>query len=305
MNTDESFPSRPGGISGLDALNSVSHAAALHALTQAIEGEEAAIDIGLAALLIAVDHYPRLDVAAYQRQLDILAREAGERIGKTRRPDRLVEALNAYLFEDQGFQGNAENYYNPANSFLHEVLDTRRGLPITLSIVYMAVAQRLGLSVSGVGLPLHFIVRYDPPLCPGSADTILIDPFYGGEILTPELCRERIERVLGHAIVFDPAYLQPTPKRLILYRLLNNLKQVYVQREEPAKAGRVVEQMLVVAPDSVEDIRDRGLLFLQDRAYARAIHWLTRYLERMPDAEDAAPVQRAIQQAYILRAQLN
>ena len=305
MKPDESFPGRTYRSAGLESLHSVSHNAALDALTQAISGEEAAVDIALAALLIAVDHYPRLDVAAYQRQLDILAREAGQRIGKTRPPEQIIEILNAYLFEEQGFQGNSEDYYNPANSFLHEVLDTRRGLPITLSIMYIAVAQRLGLSVSGVGLPLHFIARYDPPPQSGNTNAILIDPFHGGEILTPERCRERIESVLGHAIVFDPAYLQPTPKRLILYRLLNNLKQVYVQREEPAKAGRVVEQMLVIAPDSVEDIRDRGLLFLQDRAYARAINWLTRYLERLPDAEDAALVQRAIKQAYILRAQLN
>ena len=305
MNTEDSFPRHPGRISGLDALHSVSHAAAIDALAQAIAVKEADIDIGLAALLVAVDHYSRLDVAAYQKQLDILAREAGQRIGKTRRADRLVETLNTYLFEEQGFQGNAEDYYNPANSFLHEVLDTRRGLPITLSIVYMAVAQRLGLPVSGVGLPLHFIVRYDPPARLGNAAPIFIDPFYGGEILTPERCRERIEAIMGQPMAFDPAYLQPTPKRLILYRLLNNLKQVYVRREEPGKAGRVVEQMLVVAPDNMEDVRDRGLLFLQDRAYSRAIHWLTRYLDQTPDAEDAAQVQRAIQQATILRAQLN
>ena len=305
VNSDESFPPRSRAVLGLDALNSVSHIAALDALTQAVSGEDSDIDIGLAALLIAVNHYSGLDVAAYMRQLDILAQGARERIGKARRPARIIEALNVYLFEEQGFRGNQEDYYNPANSFLNEVLDTRRGLPIALSIVYMAVAQRLGLPVSGVGLPLHFIARYDPPSRFGSADPILIDPFHGGEILTPQSCQKRIESVLGHSIEFDPAYLQPTPKRLILYRLLNNLKQIYVRREEPAKAGRVVEQMLVVMPDSMEDIRDRGLLFLQDRAYSRAIDWLTRYLERTPNAEDAASVQRAIQQAYILRAQLN
>lgn len=306
VNSDESFPPRSRSLSGLDALNSVSHAAALDALAQAVRGEDADIDVGLAALLIAVNHYPHLDVAAYMRKLDALAQGARSRIGRTRRAEKIVEALNAYLFEERQFQGNAEDYYNPANSFLNEVLDTRRGLPITLSIVYMAVAQRLELPVSGVGLPLHFIVRYDPPVSRrDTAPPILIDPFYGGEILTPEQCRERIERIMGRAIGFDPAYLQPTPNRLILYRLLNNLKQVYVQREEPANAGRVVEQMLVIMPDSVEDIRDRGLLFLQERAFSRAINWLTRYLERMPKAEDADHIQRAIQQAYILRAQLN
>jgi regulator of sirC expression with transglutaminase-like and TPR domain len=306
VNSKEPF--RPEGRSPAQYFSpdAVSHATALAAFAKVIASDEDEIDLGQAALTIAADHYPCLDISAYGRKLDAMAQEAREHIQGARSPESIIAALNAYLFEEQGFRGNAQDYYNPANSFLNEVLDTRRGLPITLSIVYIALAQRLGLPISGVGLPLHFIVRYEAPVAyafPSSA--ILIDPFHGGEILTPQTCQERIERILGRPIEFDPAYLQPTPNRLILYRLLNNLKQGYLQREEPERAGRVVEQMLVVAPDSADDIRDRGLLFLQERAFSRAVDWLTRYLACVPDASDAARIQRAIEQAYHLRAQLN
>ena len=305
-------PIRPGGRPPFHRLltETASHAAALDALADITKGPEENLDLGLAALVIAVDHYPHLDVAAYLRRLDNMAHQARKRLSPTHTPEQSIAALNAYLFEEQGFRGNAEDYYNPANSFLNEVLDTCSGLPITLSIVYIALAQRLGLPVRGVGLPLHFIVRYDAP----DADTddpvsvlngILIDPFHRGEILTPRACQERIERIMGHPIAFDPAYLQPTPNRLILYRLLNNLKQVYMRREEPERAGRVVEQMLIVAPDSADDIRDRGLLFLQEGAFSKAVDWLTRYLASVPDADDAEGIQRAIEQAYHLRAQFN
>ena len=281
-----------------------SHSAALEALKQAVSGDEPAIDLGLAALIIAADHYPRLDIDACMRQFDSMADEARKRIGRARKPERVIAALNAYLFDELGFRGNEEDYYSPDNSFLNKVLEARSGLPITLSIIYVAVAQRLGLPVCGVGLPLHFIARCD------SADArhkggILIDPFHGGEILTPASCQERLERILGRPVAFDPAYLQPTPNRLILYRLLNNLKQAYLRREEPERAGQVVEQMLVVMPDSADDIRDRGLLYLQERRYSKAIAWLTRYLDCVPDASDAARIHRAIDQAYHLRARLN
>jgi len=134
---------------------------------------------------------------------------------------------------------------------------------------------------------------------------IFVDPFHRGELLTPEGCRSRVEKILGRPAAFDPAYLQATPKCSTLYRLLNNLKQIYLRREQPERAGRVVEQMLIVQPDSCEDVRDRGMLFLQVNAYARGVAWLTRYLERAPEAPDADRVRRWIERAHERRAQLN
>jgi regulator of sirC expression with transglutaminase-like and TPR domain len=269
-------------------------------LARLVQGDEPTLDLGAAALAVAAAHYLQFDTASYLEQLDRLAGEARQRIGRARRAERIIAALNTFLFTEQGFCGNVESYYDPSNSFLNEVLDRRTGLPITLSILYLAITHRLGLPVFGVGMPLHFIVKYVE-----QGQEIYVDPFYGGEILTPEGCRERVERIVKQPVVFDPAYLNATPARLILYRLLNNLKQVYLRREEPGRAGRVVEQMLIVAPDSHGDVRDRGLLFLQENALSRGVAWLTRYLERVPDASDADRVQRAIERAYARRARLN
>ncbi len=291
MNTRRFSPSPEPSPGGSDPRN---------LLAQILQGEEAQIDLGAAALAIAAGHYVQLDQAAYLKRLDSLAEEARQRIGRTRRVERVIAVLNTLLFEEQGFRGNTETYYDPANSFLNEVMDRRVGLPITLSVLYLAITHRLNLPVYGVGMPLHFLVKYV-----GRGREIYIDPFYGGRILTPEGCRERIERIVKQPVVFDPAYLNATPKRLILYRLLNNLKQVYLRREEPGRAGRVIEQMLIVAPDSHADVRDRGLLFLQENALSSGVAWLTRYLELVPEAPDAERIRRAIRSAYAQRARLN
>jgi len=269
-------------------------------LAQATQGDEKSLDLGRAALAIAAAHYVAFDMEAYLAHLDALAEEARKRLGRARRPEKIIAALNTFLFADLGFRGNTEDYYSPYNSFLNEALERRVGLPITLSILYLAITHRLNLPFVGVGMPLHFLVKYV-----GRGREIFLDPFYGGELLTPEGCRARLERIVRQPVEFDPAYLNATPKRQILYRLLNNLKQVYLRREEPGRAGRVVEQMLVVAPDSYGDIRDRGLLFLQESALSQAVEWLTRYLELVPEAPDAERIQNAIARAYRRRAQLN
>src|SRR5262249_4438103 len=154
--------------------------------------------------------------------------EARQRIGRVRKPERVITILNAYLYEEQGFHGNRDDYYNPANSFLNEVLDCRAGLPITLSVLTIALAERLGLPIVGVGMPLHFLVKYVMP-----RRELYIDPFYGGEMLTPQGCQQRLEAILNRPVVFEPSFLHATPKPQILYRLLNNLKQVYLRRQEP------------------------------------------------------------------------
>lgn len=272
---------------------------ALETLAQMVaEGD--ALDLGTAALIIATAHYPEVSLHPYQTRLDALATEVQRRVGRARTPERRLAALTDYLFGELGFCGNVTDYYDPANSFLNEVLDRRTGLPITLSILYLAIAHRLGWPLVGVGMPMHFLIKYVTP-----DREIFLDPFHGGAILSEAECQALLERIAERPVPFDPSYFHETPKHLILYRLLNNLKQVYLRRDEPGRAGRVVEQMLVVLPESLTDVRDRGMLYLQENAFSKGIQWLLRYLEQTPEAHDAGSVREIIGRAQRRRARLN
>lgn len=257
-------------------------------------------DLAEAALLLAAGHYPRLDIPRYVSLLDEVAREARRRIGRIRRPQRILEILNTLLFEEMGFQGNRENYYTASNSFLHTVLDTRQGLPITLATVYLAITHRLRLPVYGVGMPYHFLVKFA-----ASERDLYVDCFNGGTILMAEECEHLLERIVGQPIVFEPQFLQVTPKKQILYRMLNNLKQVYLRNGELTRAGTVIEQMLVVSPESNGERRNLGMLALHQNQYSQGISWLLDYLERAPNAPDVEAVRQAIQHAAERRARLN
>jgi regulator of sirC expression with transglutaminase-like and TPR domain len=281
-------------------MTAANQSAAHEALLAALAGPEDQIDLGRAALAIALAHDPEIDFDACLRRLDALAAEVRRAIGRRRRPDRVVEAFRRTLIEGHEFRGNVDDYYNPGNSLLSYVVEHRSGIPITLSILYLAIAHRLNVPLYGVGMPLHFIVKYV-----GSGREIFIDPFHGGAILTPRQCQERVEQLMGRPMDFDPAYLAATPKRLILYRLLNNLKQLYLSRGDVGPAGIVIEQMLVVKPEFHDEIRDRGFLLLEERAFTRAAEWLRHYLDCKPDAADGDAVRRAIARAYDCRARLN
>jgi len=265
----------------------------LRRLAEALTADESALDPGYLGLLIAARYYPNLDVAAYVARLDALATKAKAHLGRGRAPARVIAAINKTLFEEEGFFGNVEDYYDPRNSFLNEVLDRKTGIPITLSIVYLSVARRLNQPIVGVGLPLHFIVKYVD-----AEGDIYIDPFHGGQILTMAGCRERVERAYGAPVHFREAYLEAVPTRLILYRMLNNLKYLYLRHQDYPRAGMVIEQMLVVQPDQIQEVRDRGLALLEEGLWSQAVTYLARYLRENPDASDAELVRRKIQSAY-------
>src|SRR5215510_4498677 len=154
--------------------------------------EDGAVDLAEAALLIARQEYPALDVPRYLTRLDLMGAELRERLLEEPVPERAVMALNRYLFHEQGFKGNTSEYYDPRNSYLNDVLDRRIGIPITLSTVYMEVAARAGLDVEGVGLPGHFIVRVHTPV-----RGLLIDPFHCGALLSEQECQDRLDGISG------------------------------------------------------------------------------------------------------------
>ncbi len=261
----------------------------LERFAHAVDRPEPEIDLAEAALLIGADAYPDLNVEHYVGLLDEIAEPV-----KSRLPDRAslqgcVETLNGHLFGELGFFGNADHYYEPQNSYLNEVLDRHRGIPITLSVVYMEVARRIGLEVVGIGLPGHFIVEARR----GEGSTLL-DPFHGGETLSLEDCERLVSEVYGGTMPFAEEHLVPVSKRQILSRILNNLKMIYLNEGNTEAAWPVVEKMVHIDPESPVDRRDRGLLAHGRNLFQMARSDLYYYLDHRPDAPDRASIQASL-----------
>ncbi|HKF39344.1 MAG TPA: transglutaminase-like domain-containing protein [Ktedonobacteraceae bacterium] len=276
--------------------------------------EDAAIDLAQAALLIALEEYPDLDIASCMAQLDLLAQRVRSKLGLSG-PDQLpqlptkldlltvIDAMNLVLFEEEHFTGNQADYYSPSNSFLNKVLEKRKGISITLSLVYMEVGKRVGLQIEGIGLPFHFIVRCRLP----GGDTY-IDPFEHGRSLSEEECRERIYRVFKHNLSnsdFDPHWFEPVSHKQLLIRMLTNLKHIYTHREDYIRALSICDRILVLAPGMLSERRDRGIVHFHLKHYARAIQDLAAYVEQAPAGEDTSDIQRQIKAIRQMIAMLN
>lgn len=240
------------------------------------------------ALEIARLEYPDLEVDGYLHRLDAYAERVraatGEGAGLT---DRVL-ALNRVLFEEEGYAGNLEEYYDPRNSFLNEVMDRRLGLPITLSIVYLEVGQRLALPVHGVSFPGHFLVKI-----PVQGGALVLDPFDSGRSLDEEDLEEQLDQVYGD----QPAppvtqLLNAAGPRDVLVRILRNLKGIYLQRNELEKGLAVMNCVLAVAPDLASELRDRGKVLERLECLRPALEDYHRYLELVPDAPDSDEVRR-------------
>ncbi len=217
-----------------------SNASALEQFALAAGCDE--IDLARMALLIAAAEYPDLDVKEELRALDSLAAGASRRLGQERDPLARANALSEYLFDEVGFRGNREDYYDPRNSFLNEVLSRRLGIPITLSLVYIEVGKRLGVPLVGVGMPGHFLVR----ITSGHED-LLIDPFHRGILLSEEECAQRLQEVAGAAIPWDRSYLAPVSNRELIERVLLNLRGIYVRRDDQPRALRATDPPVAVS----------------------------------------------------------
>ncbi len=261
---------------------------------------EEKITLAEGALLLAAEEYPDLDIAGYLDRIRAITDLVKERVGLELDPLTWIHGINAYLFDEEGFHGNTEDYYDPKNSFLNEVLDRKTGIPITLSVLYIEVARHLDLPLVGVGLPGHFIVKYQ------AADReILIDPFHRGAILTEEDCQKTLDRIYQGQLPFHRGLLAPTPKREILARMLNNLKGIYLRGRDFPRALGVVERLLLIHPDSPTEIRDRGLFYGELKRLPEAIADLRHYLERVPTAEDREAITDHLRHLQIRLASQN
>jgi regulator of sirC expression with transglutaminase-like and TPR domain len=245
---------------------------------------DARIDLAEAALWIAAEEYPGLDVASYLARLADLASAAGERIRGASSLRERVLRLNDFVFRESGFAGNRDDYYDARNSFLNDVLERRKGIPITLAIVVLWIAERLGLPARGVGFPGHFLVRFD------GEEEVLVDPF-AGAVVTRAECEARLRTAAGAEVPFDPQLLDPTPARQILARVLRNLKQIWLANEDWPRALACAERILMLAPDAPLELRDRGLLFARLECFAAAEADLKRFLALAPEDAGADAVR--------------
>ncbi len=269
-------------------------------LSELFARPEHLIDLGRAAFLLARIEYPELNLDAELERLDHLAREAAGFAPGSAPPAARLDGLRAFLSGVCGFQGNEQDYYDPSNSFLNRVLDRRTGIPISLSVVYIETARRLDLPLFGVGLPGHFLVKYqDRDL------RVLLDPFRGGRTVTVAECRELVDSMYQGQLSFHEDLLAAVDKRYIVLRMLNNLRGIYLEQRVLRKALSVVEMILALEPESAEDLKLRGLLYYQTGRPSESRRDLEAYLQRHPDASDAGQIREVVQEIRRRSALLN
>lgn len=261
----------------------------LVALGAIVEQGDSEIELGRAALTLATLEYPGLDVDRYLSLLDDLARQVAAGIAGLDEPAAVVGALALTLHGQHGLSGNVDDYYDPRNSFLNDVLERKVGIPISLSAIYLEVGQRIGLPLEGVGMPGHFLVRYRHPIGP-----VLFDPFAGGSIVTEADCAARVSQIYGQPVTLTASMLSAVGPRSILYRMLTNLKQIYVSREDWPRAVRTVDALLVVDPGATREYRDRGMLRFRAGDLRRARADFDHYLTMAAEVEDAPAVRQQI-----------
>jgi len=249
--------------------------------------EDEKIDLIRAALVIARSEYPNLDIEEYASRIERMARRVAEAAADLDQ-QRTLAALNKVIFEQANLRGNREDYYDPRNSFLNDVLDRGLGIPITLSIIYMEVAGRVGFPLSGVGMPGHFLLKHYGD----SEQEILIDCFNRGDILSRQDCQSRLDEIYSGEMKLRPEFLHPISRRQILTRMLNNLKTVYLSTRNFRKALPIADLILVIYPRSAEDVKQRALLRYSMGLHGLAGEDLDEYLKMSPTASDADEIRQ-------------
>jgi regulator of sirC expression with transglutaminase-like and TPR domain len=260
------------------------------ALTLLTHEPDAPLDLAELALCLARDEYAELDVDAYLCELNGMAHEAGRYLRGDL--EARVTGLCRYLFHEMGFRGNAQEYYDPLNSYLNQVLDRRTGIPITLSAVAIAVGSRANLRIVGVGLPGHFVAK-----AVEDGEEIIFDPFHGGRRLAVEQCERLVERLTGEPFQATPAVLQPVPTKAFALRMLTNLKGSYLRLSDFARAARVICRLMQLTPDDPLQDRDLGVCLLHAGQPGRAIEHLSRYLATPACSDDEKNVRQLLERA--------
>ncbi|MGE3960710.1 MAG: SirB1 family protein [Dehalococcoidia bacterium] len=255
------------------------------------------VPLARAALVAARAEYPDLDIDAYEQRLQDIAETLEQQLARANVRDharRTVMTVNQLLYRELGFRGNTEHYEDPRNLYLNYVLAERKGIPVSLAIVYAEVCQRVGLDVKPVGLPGHVICRYRPEDAETDEDELLLDVFGYGRLLTRDDCQSLVRNIFGSRIAFKDYYLASLQPRQVLQRLLHNLKAGYLQRGEEERAGRMIDLLLVLFPWDLDEIRDRGMLRERLGDSAAALDDLEQYVQYRPGARDIQLVSETV-----------
>ncbi|MGH9765666.1 MAG: SirB1 family protein, partial [Blastocatellia bacterium] len=260
--------------------------------------EDPDIHLATAALVLAKEHYPRLIVRDYIDKLQSMADRVGS--AKSREPIDMILAVNAVLFHEFGFRGNAREYYDPRNSFLNQVIDRRIGIPITLSVLYMDVARRVGLDLFGVGMPGHFLVKHAD-----ETGEIFIDPFNQGRIMDTAACGALLSEMSSGRLEMKVEFLNALSKKQTLIRILANLFNIYGQGADHIRALWAADRILMIEPNEPRFVRDRGFLLASLDKLQESISALERYLRMAPLADDAPQVQKHLADLKKRTANLN
>jgi regulator of sirC expression with transglutaminase-like and TPR domain len=267
-----------------------------------VSGPEQDINVVEAALLIARHEYPDLDVAAYVARVDELAEALGTRAAPVTEPIDRIAVLNRFLFDELGFMPNAQDYYDPRNCFLNDVLDRRTGIPISLSVLYIDLGRRIGLPLQGVGFPGHFLVK-----CAVPDGTVVIDPFSRGVSLGLADLQGRLREVQGGEVsrAIVASLLVAADNREIILRLLRNLKAIYLKSGNFSRALPIMDCIVATSPGQAPEFRDRGMVYQELECCRAALEDFETYLRLAPGCEDGEFIRGRILDLWRAASRLN
>ncbi|PKB73210.1 MAG: hypothetical protein BZY75_03075 [SAR202 cluster bacterium Io17-Chloro-G7] len=252
------------------------------------DADDEGVDLARAAFLIAQIEYPGLDIEHELSLLDSLAAGAAHRLGENRDTIYTLNTISEYLFDEVELQGNTDEYYDPRNSYLNQVLKRRLGIPITLSLVYLEVGKRLGIPLVGIGMPGHFLLRHR------DEKGLFVDPFNRGILLSEEECAERLTQVTQSPVDWDPEFLNPISNREYLTRILRNLKSIYLQQGNYERALSLIDRLVQIQPQLATELRDRGLVKHRLGFKQGAANDIAAYLKTAPPGTNSEQLRQLL-----------
>ena len=265
-----------------------------------IQRPDDSLELARAALLVAAECDANLDVPGELARI----REWGDELARRIDPEwnnlQRLARLRAFLFEELGFRGDRSDYFSPSNSLLHEVVQRRRGIPLTLGILMLELGWRVGMPLEGVGFPGHFLVRLA-----GEPSDVLLDPFSRGMVVREADCERMLADSTKGRVTFEPGMIASVRRRDMLLRLLNNLKNAYLRQGADALALGIVHHLIALSPEDAEETRDRGLLLFRLHRYGQALECLKSYLAAAPNASDREVIEKHCGALRQLIASLN